>query len=103
MELKLDIEKFEEYQEILVREVVEQIRFKLAKDGIRGRQLQDLTLEVAFSVFSTIDDTAAVAHEGVEARPFLTFQGEDNQLIHCGENSNAHEFVSEIVGKVFSN
>jgi hypothetical protein len=43
MQQILDVEKFEELQEILVREIIEQIRFKLAQGGLTGDLLKELT------------------------------------------------------------
>ena len=103
MELIHDVEKFEELQEIFIREIIEQIRLKLLESGLSGEELKEATLRIAFSVASTIDDNAVIERDGVEAHPFLTFVNEGGDLIHCGENSFAHEFVANIVGKVFSN
>lgn len=101
MQQIVDIEKYEQLQKILVRELIEQIRFKLAKGGISGETLQDLTLEIAFSVASTLDDQAIIEHEGVRARPYLAFIGDEHELIHCGENAYTHEFVSDEIKKAF--
>lgn len=103
MQQILDVEKFEELQEILVREIIEQIRFKLAQGGISGDQLRDLTGEIAFSVASTIDDQANIEQDGLEVHPYLAFIGKEQEIIHCGENSFAHEFVADVMKNVFSN
>jgi hypothetical protein len=102
MELIHDVQKFEELQQIFIREIIEQIRLKLLEAGFTGNKLEELTTRIAFSVASTIDDNAVIESEGVEAHPYLTFSGEEGQLIHCGENSFAHEFVASVAGKVFS-
>jgi len=102
MEPVLDVDKYEELQEKFVREIIEQIRLKLVKAGITGSSLKDLTLEIAFSVASTIDDNAAIEAEGIEVHPYLTFLVNENQIIHCGENSFTHEFVTTQLDQVFS-
>ena len=102
MQLKIDSEKFDEYQKILMRELIEQIRFKLAAGGVTGDQLHDLTLEVAFSVASTLDDTAKIEVEDTAVRPYITFRDEEEQLLHNGENSYMHEHVSSLIAKVFN-
>lgn len=102
MQLEIDVNKFDEHQIIFIREIIEQIRFKLAAAGYSGNELKELTGEIAFSVASTIDDTAKIEHEGTEVRPYLTFIAEDDQLIHCGENSYTHEYVASLVNEVFS-
>lgn len=101
MQQIFDVEKFEQLQKILVRELIEQIRFKLAKNGISGQALQELTLEIAFSVASTLDDQAIIEHDGVRARPYLAFVGDEGEIIHCGENAYTHEFVSDEIKKAF--
>lgn len=103
MQLETDIEKFEKYQQILIREIIEQIRFKLAAAGFRSHNLREVTGEIAFSVASTIDDMAKIEFEGDEIRPYLTFRTDDTQLIDCGENSYMNEFVANLVHDVFSN
>lgn len=102
MEPILDVDKYEELQEKFVRELIEQIRLKLMKAGITGSGLKDLTLEIAFSVASTIDDNAAIESDGIEVHPYLTFMANEKQIIHCGENSFTHEFVTSELDKVFS-
>ncbi len=102
MQQIIDIKKYDQYQKAMVRELIEQIRFKLAKDGISGEQLHDLTLEIAFSVTSTIDNQAIIEHDGVRAHPHLSFIGEEGEVIHCGENAYTHEFVSDQVKKAFN-
>lgn len=100
MQLNLDPEAFEEQQFLLVRELVQSIRVKLQEAGLSGTALDDLTTSIAFSVASTLDDTAAVEIDGVEVHPYLTFRTGDEELIHCGENAYTHEFVYEVLQKL---
>ncbi len=100
MQLNLDPTLFEEQQAILVRELVQSIRVKLQEAGLSGVNLDDVTASIAFSVASTIDDTSAIEVEGTEVHPYLTFRTSDNELVHCGENSYAHEFVYEVLEKM---
>ena len=102
MQLKLDVAHYDDLQEKLIREIIEQIRFKLVQAGYSGDNLKDVTGEIAFSVASTIDDTAGVVADGVEVKPFLTFVSEDDELVHCGENSCMHELVAGLMEEVFS-
>ncbi len=101
MQQIIDIEKYDQYQKVLVREIIEQVRFKLAKSGVSGDALHDMTLEIAFSVTSILDDQALIEHNGVRARPYLAFIGEEGETIHCGENAYMHEFVSDEIKKAF--
>ena len=102
MKLKHDPEKFDELQEIFVREIAEQVRFKLAQNGISGDQLRELTGEITFSVTCSMDDIANIEADGVAVKPFLTFVTDDEELTHCGENSYGHELVADINKKLFS-
>jgi hypothetical protein len=103
MEQIIDIDKYEALQELLVREIIEQIRLKLMEAGLSGEQLLELTGNIAFSVTSTIDGNTIIEGDGMEVHPYLAFSGEDEQLIHCGENSFSHEFVAGIMEQVFPN
>ncbi|OOG23052.1 hypothetical protein B1C78_12705 [Thioalkalivibrio denitrificans] len=103
MRLKTDADQFDQLQQLFIREIIEQIRLKLVQAGLRGKELQDLTTHIAFSVASTIDDTARIESGGVQVRPCLTFVTEDDQLVHGGENSYTHEYVADVVGEIFSN
>lgn len=95
MQLNLDPTRFDEYQLILVRELVQNIRVKLQEAGLSGEKLEDATASIAFSVASTIDDTSAIEVDGKEVHPYLTFRTSDDELTHCGENAYTHEFVYE--------
>ncbi|MGM0593067.1 MAG: hypothetical protein ACQETD_00910 [Pseudomonadota bacterium] len=102
MHLETDAERFDHYQQILMRELIEQIRFKLYEAGLRGERLKDAVVSTAFSVASTLDDTARVESDGVEVRPYITFRSDEATLIDCGENSYMHEYVTSLVDEVFS-
>lgn len=102
MQLKTDAEQFDQFQRIFIREIIEQIRLKLVEAGYRGEELQDLTGNIAFSVASTIDDTARIEFDGIEVRPYLTFVAGDDQLVDCGENSYSHEYVAELISEIFA-
>lgn len=102
MELKIDIEKYENLQEIFVGEIIQQIRLKLTQAGITGDELINLTGEIAFSVTSTLDGNAMIERDGTDVNPYLVFSAEENHIIHCGENSFTHEFVAEQIDKAFS-
>lgn len=103
MQLKIDADTFDQQQQILTREIIEQIRLKLIEAGLKGEQLKDLTGNIAFSVASTLDDTAMIALDGVTVRPYLTFVADEDVLIHGGENAYTHEYVADLINDVFSN
>ncbi len=100
MHLNLDPTAFEEQQAILVQALVESIRVKLQEAGLRGDMLEDVTVSIAFSVASIVDDTAAIEVDGTEVHPYLSFRTADDALTHCGENSYTHEFVYEVLQKL---
>jgi len=103
MQQIIDIDKFDELQELLVREIIEQVRLKLTQAGLRGDQLREATGEIAFSIASTIDDNANIEHNGVEVHPYLAFVDKEGLIIHCGENSYTHEFVASVISQLFDN
>jgi hypothetical protein len=102
MNPKIDIEKYENLQEIFVGEIIQQIRLKLMQAGISGDQLIDLTGEIAFSVTSTLDGNAMIERDGVDVNPYLVFSNDEDEIIHCGENSFTHEFVAGEMDKAFN-
>lgn len=100
MELKLDLDKFDEYQIEFIKEIIQTIRLKLAEAGMEGDDLENTTARVAFGVASIIDDTTQIGDGDV--KPFLAFQGDkEGELIHCGENSCTYEFVTPAMEDVF--
>jgi hypothetical protein len=101
MYLNLDPTLFEEQQAAFVLALVQGIRVKLQEAALKGSQLEDATASIAFSVASAIDDTSAIKVDGTEVHPYLTFRTSDEELTHCGENSYAHEFVYEVLEKMY--
>jgi hypothetical protein len=101
MQLTSDTSMFEEHQAIFISEIVEKIKIKLQEAGVDPEKLEDLTASIALSVASTIDDTAGIESDGVEVHPYLTFRANDDEIIHCGENSYTYEYVYGALKKVF--
>ena len=102
MELKFDIEQFEKCQAILIDEIAQRIKIKLMEAGMEGEKLEENVAKITFSVASIIDDMAAIESDGFEVRPYLTFRTDEEELIHCGENSYTNEFVHLTLKKLFS-
>jgi hypothetical protein len=101
MQLTLDTSKFEEQQAIFISEIVEKIKIKLEEAGVEPEKREDLTANIALSVASTIDDTAGIEADGVDVHPYLTFRANDDEIIHCGENSYTYEYVYGAMKKLF--
>lgn len=101
MELKLEPEKFEAYQDAFVDEITKTIMVKLIEGGLEGRQMRELTASIAFSVASIIDDTANIVSDGEPVNPYLTFRSGSDELMHCGENSYMHESVYNLLKRLF--
>ena len=101
MQLTLDTSKFEAYQDIFVSEIVEKIKIKLLEGGVDSEKLEDLTASIALSIASTIDDLAGIEADGAEVHPYLTFRANDDEIIHCGENSYTYECVYGTMKKLF--
>ena len=95
MELKLDTEKYDEIQGVFIKEIIETIHVKLVEAGLQGETLENTTAHLAYSLASLIDDTSNVESDGIHARPYLTYKVDDNEIIHCGENSYMYESVTE--------
>lgn len=101
MDLKIDEDKFEEYQTVLTEALIQGIRVKLLEAGLKDRALEEATAEIAFSITSIIDDTTMIENEsGESVRPYLTFLDDDN-LLHYGENSFTYERVKPMLKKIF--
>jgi hypothetical protein len=101
MNLLFDREQYDNYQAVLVTELVTKIRLKLQEAGIEGSQLSELTAAIGSSVTSLLDDTTIIQDGDTEAHPYLTFVGNDDELIHIGENAYTHEFLFDALKKVF--
>lgn len=101
MDLKLEPEQFEKYQELFIEEITKTIMVKLVEAGLEGHKLEDATASIAFSIASIIDDTTSIESEGVEVNPYLTFRANDDDVVHCGENAYTYEFVMGIMKKLF--
>jgi len=101
MDLKLDVEKFEERQEIFIKEIMQTVVTKLVEGGLEGQQMEELTASISFSIASILDDTTQIEADGVEVKPYLTFRDGDDEVIHCGENAYTYEYVNKILKELF--
>ena len=101
MKLKVNTSKFEEHQAIFISEIVEKIKIKLQEASVDPDKLEDLTASIALSVAGTIDDTAGIEVDGAEVHPYLTFRANDDEIIHCGENSYTYEYVYSAMKRLF--
>jgi hypothetical protein len=101
MELRLDVETFDKYQEAFIGEVIKSIRVKLQEAGLEGERLENLTAHIAFSVASLIDDTSNIEVDGADVKPYLAFRTGEDELLHCGENAATYEFVPLVLKAMF--
>lgn len=101
MDLKFNAEQFDRYQSILASEIAERVMIKLQEAGMEGEKLEECTASITFSIASVIDDMAGIESNGLEVRPYLTFRSDDEELIHCGENSCINTFVYDALKKMF--
>ena len=101
MELKLDTEKFDEYQKLFIGEITKTIMVKLIEAGLKDQELEDATASIAFNIASIIDDTTKIEADGEEVRPYLTFRQGEDELIHCGENSYTYDRLMPVMKKLF--
>lgn len=101
MKLTLDVNTFEQHQIALIGAIIEEVVVKLREAGMDGLPLEEATANIAFSIASIIDDTTQIESDGDSVKPYLTFRGEDDELIHCGENAYSYEFVRMILKRLF--
>ena len=101
MELGQNETTFDEHQSILIGEIIERIKSSLEKAGVTGENLKSLTGDIAFKIATTLDNSSKTEFEGVVVNPYLTFQTNENELIHCGGNSYMHEYVFGVLDEVF--
>lgn len=101
MQLKLNPDKFDELQALLIREIIDKVRIKLEEKGVNGLEMEEIAASIGFSIASTLDDTSNITVDGVEVHPYLTFRDDDDNLIHSGENSETYQFVRRALKKLF--
>ncbi len=101
MQLKINIDQFDELQSLFIREVIDKVRVKLEEAGINGLPMEDIAGAIGYSIASTIDDTAGIEIGGVAVHPYLTFRDDDDNLIHSGDNSYLYEFVQPELKRLF--
>lgn len=99
---------YEEYQALMVEELVSSLRGTLERAGISGQRLHDLVAEIASDVGCLFDGSTPVSTEDDDGHlvPILGFaQGRmRDRLLLSGQGggSSLHEFVSGIVEDEFS-
>ena len=101
MKLVKDSERFDKFQVALIKEMTQAIAVKLVEAGMQGEQMENTTANIAFSIASILDDTTGIEADGDEVHPYLTFQTDDAQLIHCGENAYTYEFLTGVLKEMF--
>ena len=98
---------YEEYQALMVEELVRLLRGRLERAGLAGRQLREAVSEIAFDVGTLFDGASLVSTEDDEGHlvPILGFaQGRmrDRLLLSDqGGGSSLHEFVPGVVEENF--
>ena len=96
---------YEEYQALLMTEVVRSVRQRLEAGGVRGKQLRELVTHIAFDVGAILDGSQVVSTDDDHLVPFLGFaegRMRDQLLLsHGGGGSSLHEFVPGAVKDEF--
>lgn len=102
MELNLDPDKFNEYQTLFIKEIIETIRLKLIEAGLEGEDLHNATASIGMSVAAIIDSMADIETEdGEQVKPYLAFQEGEDALLHLGENSYTYERSYNVLRTLF--
>ncbi len=100
MELKLDSNKFDQYQIILASNIIKATYEELNDLGIPVEKLNDICSRIAFNICCLIDGCETLVAKGYKFSPILTFVDDDtsfNVAISCGGNSYMHEYVDKII------
>lgn len=102
MKLIQDSQRYDEFQIALIKEITQTISVKLVEAGLHGPLMENTAANIAFSIASILDDTTMINAGSDEVHPYLTFRaGENNDLVHCGENAYTYEFVTGILKEMF--
>jgi hypothetical protein len=101
MNLKIDMEIFNQRQIALTKEIIVDIARHLESAGVSESKLKDITGNIAFSISTLLDNSTSFESDGVDIVPYLTFLEGENNLIHCGGNSYLHEYVFGVLNNVF--
>jgi hypothetical protein len=96
---------YEQYQALLLQELVGSIRHRLEEAGIKGKRLRDVVEGIAFDVGAIIDGSQVVSSDDDHLVSILGFtegRMRDQLLLpHGGGGSSLHEFVPGTVNEVF--
>ncbi len=96
---------YEQFQALLLQELVSSIRQRLEEAGIKGKRLRDVVESIAFDVGAIFDGSQVVSSEEDHLVPILGFaegRMRDQLLLsHSGGGSSLHEFVPGAVEEEF--
>jgi len=96
---------YEQYQQLLLVELVSSVRQRLEESGLKGKRLRDLVEGIAFDVGAIIDGSQVVSADEEHLVPILGFaegRMRDQLLLsHSGGGSSLHEFVPGAVDAEF--
>ncbi len=93
---------FDKRQIALAEEIIRTIKLELEKVETPSHLVKQLSGDIAFSVASLLDDVAGFTDEaGEDVAPMVVFQTGEDELEYCGGNSWMHEYVYQLVPKVF--
>ena len=96
---------YEQYQALLLQELVGSIRQRLEEAGIKGKRLRDGVAGIAFDVGAIMDGSQVVSCEDDHLVPILGFaegRMRDQLLLsHSGGGSSLHGFVPGTVDEEF--
>jgi hypothetical protein len=96
---------YEQYQMLLLQELVRSVRGRLEVAGVKGKRLQELVEGIAFDVGAIIDGSQLVSTDEDHLVPVLGFaegRMRDQLLLsHGGGGSSLHEFVPGTINEEF--
>jgi len=105
MEIVVDNSKFNDYQETVIKCIIESIRSTLENREVKKEIIEDLTGTLAFGVAAIIDSSQDMGTGKNPVLPFLTFskdfEDKDTLIVNNKGGSYMHELVYGCIDDVF--
>ena len=104
MNILVDEEKFEEYQEEMLHYLAKIIKRLLEEKEVPEELIYDLTGDLVFEIGTIIDSSTVMGTEENPVLPYLTFSKNDSNresLIAGPNGSYLHEMAFRFVDQIF--
>ena len=105
MNIVEDSKKYNDYQETVLKSIIESIRATLENSEINKKRIEDLTGSLAFGISAIIDASQDMGTGQNPVLPFLTFSKDfeerDTLIVNKQGGSFMHEMVYGCINEVF--